>query len=207
MKTRNTAIIGMMGVALFVFSVILSGFQFASYSHIAQFISEASAQGTPYGFYFRLFGYAPSGVLFIVFGVRVLQHFHYTKTIQIACAGFYFIYGIGIIITSVFPCDQGCPTTLFNSSFSQILHNIFSVLVYVFVPLCLLIMALLLRRQHKRGGERGVLLGVLTLTFVPLVLLLPNGPYVGLFQRIIEGGILVWILLTCFNLWSVQTAH
>lgn len=201
MKKRNTAIIGAIGVVFFVLSVVLSGLQFQTYSHISQFISEAYAQGTPYGLYLRLFGYLPSGILFVLFGIRVSWHFRSFKTLQMACIGFSVFYGVGIIITSIFPCDQGCVTALSDSSVPQIIHNVFSALVYICVPWCLLVAGMKLKLKKQKGGVGSIILGILALFFVPMVLLFPDGPYVGLFQRIIEGSILGWVVLICYNLW------
>jgi len=96
---------------------ILGGFQFEEYNHISQFISETYASGTPYGSQLRFFGYLPSGIMLFLFAISVPKFLPKSKLIKIAFWLFAVFYGLGTVMVSVFPCDEGCIANLLTQVF------------------------------------------------------------------------------------------
>ena len=97
---------------------------------------------------------------------------------------------------------EGCNRELINPSMSQIIHNIFGGLVYLIVPFLLIVFGLKAKSwtDSKSYSVATLVCGIISLVFAWLMMASPNGPYVGLFQRIVEGAILFWIVRTALFL-------
>lgn len=196
--TENTFIrwSAIVGAGLFALTAIVSGFQFDDYSHLSQYISEAYATGTPFGPQLRWAGYIPSGILLALFGFTAARASAGRLT-AVGLLGVGVFYGLGTVVVSLFPCDPGCNLELVDPSASQVVHSIATLLTYTFVPLSLLLtgLGLRLRSTRKRLASVSLLAGALSALFVGLLFFNPTGDLVGLFQRIIEGSILSWIVI------------
>ena len=99
---------GILGVVLFVGTTIWGGLQFTDYSHLHQFISESYASGTMHGESLRWYGFIPSGVLLAVFAFLYPKILPKSKLLLGAFFGLGIFYGLGTVVTSIFPCDMGC---------------------------------------------------------------------------------------------------
>lgn len=202
MNNKAIFLTGITGVIVFVATAIIGGLLIDNYSVTSQYISETYAIDTEYGWNLRIFGYIPSGILFTLFcflGVKYLPSSAWIKT------GFYGVglfYGIGTIIVSVFPCDSGCNPDYINPSISQMIHNLSALMVYVFVPISILITGLGLKKfeNYKKLSLISIALGVLSFGFVYILSSNLESKFVGLYQRIVESLILVWILLCAFQI-------
>lgn len=187
---------GILGVGFFVVSTILGAFQFSDYSHTSQFISEMYAIDTPYGWELRYFGFFPAGILLTVFGFSAIGNFPKSRGIRVGFSGLAVFYGIATILVSMFPCDSGCNKQLLSPSSSQIIHNLTGMLTYIFVPISLIIVGYSLsKRVHGKAlGFFALIIGVNCVVFMSILGSDPLSHYAGLYQRIIEGGILLWIV-------------
>lgn len=190
---------GVIGVLLFVIAVVLGGLQFESYSHISQFISESYAFGTPYGEQLRYFAYIPCGICFFLFGLFASRFLPNIPSTKLQFNLFAIFYGIGTIVVSVFPCDEGCNLDWSNVSLSQMIHNIAGALVYLIVPITIVWIGLKSKawQNMKQFSKSTLLLGTVAFLFSLLLFALPESDFIGLIQRIIEGAILLWILFSC----------
>ncbi|MCX7547735.1 DUF998 domain-containing protein [Xanthomarina sp. F1114] len=191
---------GILGVLFFIIASILGGFQFDNYSHIQQYISETYAINAPYGIYLRVFGFIPSGIFIILFSFSALKLLPENKLLKLGLVGFAFLYGLGNILVSIFPCDIGCNKELINPSVSQIIHTISGGITYTLVPFCLILIGWAARTWTD--GKNIMLLsficGIISFIFSLLISGNPTGYYIGLFQRIIEGSVLIWITTFAF---------
>lgn len=197
---------GILGVLFFVSAAILGGLQFSNYSHISQLISESYAIGTPYGLQLRYLGFLPSGIFiaaFAFYAARALPKSTFTK---LGFAGLGVFYGIATIIVSLFPCDKGCDKELVDPSFSQLIHNLTGLLTYIIVPICLLIHGIVARKwaNGKYLSYLGIASGLTAILFVGILSSDLHSKVVGLYQRIIEGSALLWIVVCSFYL---RTLH
>ena len=189
---------GIIGVTLFSVSSILGGFQFDNYNPLSQYISETYAIDTPYGETIRYFGYIPSGLFLTFFAFSALRTFPKSSLIKTGFWGLGIFYGIATIIVGIFPCDKGCNRELVDPSISQLIHNLTGLLTYIFVPLSIIAIGLGLRqlKTQNRLSRISFLCGLNCIVFSGLLLTDPLAKYVGLYQRIIEGTFIIWII-TC----------
>jgi hypothetical membrane protein len=187
---------GILGVTFFSVASFLGGFQFENYSPISQYISETMAVDTPYGKVLRFFGYIPSGILLTIFSFAGLKKFPKSNLIKIGFWGLGLFYGIATIVVGLFPCDKGCNKELVDPSVSQIIHNLTGLLTYIFVPISIIIIGIGLRQSKKYNelSKIAIICGLICILFIGLLLSNPLTNYAGLFQRIIEGTFIIWII-------------
>lgn len=187
---------GILGVTLFGVASILGGFQFEDYNPMSQYISESMAVDTPYGQALRYFGYIPSGLLLTIFAFSALRKFPGSNFTKIGFWGLGIFYGIATVIVGIFPCDKGCSKELVEPSISQIIHNLTGSLTYVFVPISFIMIGIGLRKFKIHSGLSNIALlcGFNSIIFIGLLLTDPLAEYAGLYQRIIEGTFIIWII-------------
>ncbi|MEO6684103.1 MAG: DUF998 domain-containing protein [Ginsengibacter sp.] len=187
---------GLLGVIFFVSSTILGGLQFSNYSHLSQLISESYAIGTPYGVQLRFFGFIPSGIFITAFAFLAIKNLPKSKITQIGFLGIGIFYGIGTIVVSLFPCDKGCNKELIDPSLSQLIHNLTGLLTYIIVPISLIIISASARKwpNSKCVSYLSFICGLTAVLFVSILSADLQSKFAGLFQRIIEGSILTFII-------------
>jgi Protein of unknown function (DUF998) len=200
MNSSKASWFGFSGVIFFVVSTILAGLQFSNYSHISQLISESYAIGTPYGVQLRYFGFLPSGIFFAAFAFFAIRALPKSNLTKIALAGIGIFYGIATIAVSIFPCDKGCDKELVDPSVAQLIHNLTGFLTYTVVPVCLLILGIAARKwtNGKTMSYLGIACGLTAIIFVGILSADLHSKFAGLYQRIIEGAVLVWITACSF---------
>ena len=195
MSNKLLFYIGILGVSFFGLASFLGGFQFDDYDPISQYISETMALGTPYGKTLRFFGYIPSGILLAIFGFGAYKKFPKSNLVKIGFWGIGIFYGIATIVVGIFPCDIGCNKELVDPSISQTIHNMTGLLTYLFVPISIISIGIGLRKSKKHQGlsRMGIISGIICIVLVGL-LTDPLTNYAGLFQRILEGIFIIWII-------------
>ncbi|KAB2878178.1 DUF998 domain-containing protein [bacterium] len=192
--------IGILGVTLFSVASVIGGFQFDDYNPLSQYISETYAIDTPYGKALRYFGYIPSGLLLTIFAFLGLREFPKSNLIKIGFWGLGIFYGLATIIVGIFPCDKGCNKELIDPSISQLIHNLTGLLTYIFVPLSIIAIGIGLRQLKTHFGlsKIAVFCGLNCILFIGILLSNPLTEYAGLYQRIIEGTFIIWIIACSF---------
>ncbi len=195
MSNKLLFLIGILGVTFFAVASFLGGFQFDNYDPISQYISETMAVDTPYGKILRYFGYIPSGILLTIFSFVGFKKLPESNLTKIGFWGLGIFYGIATIVVGIFPCDKGCNKGLIDPSISQIIHNLTGLLTYIFVPISIIIIGVGLRKSKNYQGlsKIGIISGLVCIVFFGL-LSDPLTNYAGLFQRIIEGIFIIWII-------------
>jgi hypothetical protein len=196
MDKRITTWTGILGAALFVVTSILAGLQSSSYSHISQLISESYSIDTPYGKLLRFLGYLPSGICLTIFAFSSARHFHKSNYAKTGFWGLGLFYGVATIIVSIFPCDKGCNKEFIDPSISQIIHSTTGLLTYIFTPISLILIGIGLRNSSSTLSYLAFATALISVLFIGILSSDPLSEYVGLFQRVIEGSILIWIV-TC----------
>ncbi len=191
---------GVVGASLFVVTTLVGGLLTPGYSHLSQYISELYADQAPYATLLRFSGYLPSGLLLMAFGYVAYTFFPpFTRT-RMGFIGLGVCYGLGTVIVSLFPCDQGCNKAWIHPSISQLIHNLTGMLTYMVVPFCLLMLgweAMRWPNGHK-VGYGGIAAGLLSLLCVGVLFAYPDSSYIGLVQRVLEGSVLSWIVACAF---------
>ena len=190
---------GIISALLFIVASVLGGLQLENYSHLHQFISESYAIGTPYGIFIRLFGYIPCGILITLFALSAIRILQKSTISKVGLTLFGVFYGIGNIIVGIFPCDSGCNRELIDPTVSQIIHNISGALTYLIVPVSLILIGFGIKKwQYIKIIS--IICGSVAIVFGFVLSENPNGNYIGLFQRLIEGSILFWLISFAFYL-------
>jgi Protein of unknown function (DUF998) len=188
---------GILGTVIFVLTTIVGGVLSPDYSHITQFISESYAIDTLHGKELRYIGFIPSGILLAIFGFSASLHFPKSTSTRIGFWGLAIFYGLATIVVSIFPCDKGCNKELIDPSISQLIHNLTGSLTYILVPLSMILIGVgLWKSQPEKIISRlAIATGVTCILFISLLIADSETNLTGLFQRIIEGAILLWIVV------------
>ena len=202
MLKSGTAIFGILGVVIFITATILGGYFFPDYSHLEQFISESYATGTSHEWALRWYGFIPSGLLLMLFGFLAPLNFPKSSVLKIGFYGIAIFYGIGTLITGLFPCDFGCDIDMISPSLSQFIHNVAGTFAYLVTPICLLLISLKIKPfiSNKSVSSWLLVLSVVAILCTALFVTNIDMTYIGLVQRGIEASILIWIVTLCLNL-------
>ncbi|TVZ59964.1 uncharacterized protein DUF998 [Flavobacteriaceae bacterium MAR_2010_105] len=192
--------LGIIGSLLFVLTAIIGAYLAPNYSHVEHLISESYAIDMAHGFNLRVFGYIPSSICLTLFGFLALKILPKSNLINLGFIGFAVFYGIGTFIVSVFPCDAGCDKELISPSLSQIIHNISGGLTYLLVPICLILIGIAMRKfpNQKTFSGLSILLGSIAMLFSYIFIEHYETNQVGLYQRVIEACVLIWVIKTSF---------
>jgi len=195
---------GVLGALLFVITSVLGGLQLEGYNFISQYISESYATGVPHSEYLRrLFIF--SGLLLALFGFMAPFALKTGKSIKASFFLFAIFYGLSTVTTGFFPCDIGCPSDD-EVSVAQFIHNTVGFLTYSIVPFCLIAVGLASKKRFdlSKLSKVSLICGGLALAFVVVLFGDPQGAYIGVFQRIIEGSILFWVMVTAFFIRNIE---
>jgi hypothetical protein len=196
MHNQKAATLGIIGVLLFIVNTVIAGILFPGYSHVSQFISESYAMGTAYGPQLRFLGYLPSGLCIAAFAYYAVKTLPKSGLTKLGFAGIGIFYGLATVVVSLFPCDAGCDNGIVPPSLSQLIHNLSGFLTYMIVPLSLILLGVAARKwpNGKTISLLGIACGITAMLFV--YVLIPNlhSTFAGLYQRIIEGSVLLWVL-------------
>ncbi|MBK7667163.1 MAG: DUF998 domain-containing protein [Sphingobacteriaceae bacterium] len=197
MKNSKASAFGILGVVLFIIATILGGLQIPGYSHTSQLISESYAIGTPYGVLLRFFLFIPSGIFIFLFGIFAIKQVGNSSlgVLGLLCVSLF--YGLGTVVVSLFPCDEGCGKELIDPSISQVIHNLTGLLTYLTVPLSLILIGVDSKKwiRGKNISISSFICGSISIIFVGVLSGDLHSNHAGLYQRIVEGSILTWIIL------------
>ncbi len=190
------------GALLLLILTIAGGETFPNYSHASQFISELGAREAPHENLVRFAGFLPVGILSFIYIFGARRQLPRSKIANLGFVGI-FLYALGYLAAAIFPCDPGC--TPIEPSLSQGLHNLFGIVGYLVSPAFLFLFGLESRRWPN---QRFLPLTAFTCAAVATLGLLtfnPESPWVGISQRLIEGAVWFWIVLSAMYLNSTLT--
>ncbi len=192
---KKIYIIGISGTILFVCASILGGLLIEDYSIINQYISESYATDTKYGLILRLFGFIPSGILFMLFFFLLAANNTKSKLTKLGFYGTALFYGLATILVGIFPCDSGCNKALVNPSVSQLIHNLVGGLTYLFVPILMVLTGLGIKRSGTANKLAfiSLFLGVSNIVLIFMLLSDPDSNIIGALQRVIELIFVIWV--------------
>ena len=195
MNNKTVSNLGFIGISLLLFTLIFGGQLIENYDITNQFISESYAIDTKHGFFLRLLGYIPSGIIIALFCFFSEKYLDPKLVVKKGFYGIGIFYGLGTTVTGIFPCDSGCNKELLNLSSSQIIHNIAALFMYLFVPFFIILIGLVIRNTRYWFSIQSVMLGLFSSILVYLFGSELLGKYVGLYQRLIEIIFALWIIL------------
>ena len=206
MNKKITFLIGITGVSLLFSTFILGGLLIENYDIFSQYISESYAIDTKYGIYLRFFGYVPAGVMITLFCFLGLNYFQPNTLLKIGFYGIGIFYGLGTIVTGIFPCDSGCNRELIDPSFSQIAHNFSALIMYLLTPLFIILIGLGLKKStYMSFSIQCLVLGIISSFFVFILGSDLSSEYIGIYQRTIEFLFVLWVVLCAFKIKKTVT--
>jgi hypothetical protein len=153
------------------------------YSHVSQYISELGASGAADGTLVSAAGFAPAGGLVLAFLALTAGSLPRTRGVRagLVCLG---AVGAGYLVSAVFPCDPGCPST---GSLAQSIHNAFGLIEYAGAVAGFGLLARGLRSP-------ACALAALLVAAGWAGMLVPSlAPFRGASQRVAEAAIFLWI--------------
>ena len=192
MLNRSTAA-GLCGFAAAAFALgvpLLGAAADPSYSHVSQFISELGASGAPHAQLVAAAGFAPIGALFLAFLVLASGLFPPSREKTLGAFAVASV-GVAYLVSAVFPCDPGCPST--GSPF-QMVHNAFGLLEYVGAAAGFALLGAALQRSSRAAFWVCAICAALVAVGFLAMLIPALGHVRGLSQRIAEVGIFSWLV-------------
>lgn len=204
---RLLALGGVAGPILFSTIVIVSAALRTDYSHVADFISELGATGTPFAGLMNYAGFLPGGLMLAAFGVALAKALPRGHVATLA-ATLVTLFGSGVAISAIVSCDPGCPQT--GGSVENLIHNRIAPIAF----LCLIAAAAILGALF-RGAPAWRSLSIYSLisSLVGLCLLvalassLDTREHTGLWQRLLLAVLFLWCAVVCLRAFRQLASH
>ncbi|MGE8359365.1 DUF998 domain-containing protein [Pseudomonas sp.] len=195
MKTIDRVLLGSgMVIPLWLFvGVMLTALAYPGYSHLDQAMSQLGAQGAPTQGFSAWVNNLPLAVLFVLFALGVARRFRASR-LALFSAGLILLHGLGSLGTGYFPCDQGCAPA--QPSFSQQMHNLAGLLMFLSLTLASLLWGFLGKRLLASAGFGVFSIACAVLAVATVVLMaqaVESGQLFGLYQRINYGISVAWV--------------
>jgi hypothetical membrane protein len=174
------------------FGVLLTALAYPGYSHLDQAMSQLGAQGAPTQGFSAWVNNLPLGVLFVLFAVGVMRQVRGSR-LALFSAVLIFVHGLASFATGYFACDQGCAPA--QPSFSQQMHNLAGLVMFLSLTLASLLWAFASRRLLGSRGFGLFSLACTVLAVATVVLMaqaVEAGHSFGLYQRINYGISVIW---------------
>jgi len=175
------------------FGVLLTALAYPGYSHLDQAMSQLGAQGSPTQGFSAWVNNLPLGVLFVLFAVGVMRQVRGSR-LALFSAVLIFVHGLASFATGYFACDQGCAPA--QPSFSQQMHNLAGLVMFLSLTLGSLLWAFVSRRLLGSRGFGLFSLACTVLAVATVVLMaqaVEAGHSFGLYQRINYGISVIWV--------------
>ena len=165
------------------------------YSQLSNFVSEYNATGTAWARTLTYGGFLATAVLLSAFLVcaRPLAH-----VLGISRLGFWLLWSLpaSFLLGALAPCDAGCPI---EGSTSQLLHNLFGVLVYFGMGAGIALVSFAPNFTFFPWRRIFLLLTGVTFPVVFVLMVQPDlSPWRGLLQRILDIAMALSLVLS-FN--------
>jgi hypothetical protein len=138
----------------------------------------------------------PSGVLFSLFYLFAARAVPRSILGSLGFHGLAIFNGGALVLSSIFPCVEGCNIGRSTRIPAQDIHNTIALFSYLLIPFCLTAIGFAARwwRNGLVVSLGAILAGIVCFAFDVTLWITPFSPYAGLFQRIIEASLLFWIM-------------
>ncbi len=181
----------------FTSTIVIAGHFYPHYSHIAQFISELGATGSPYGTYVNYLGFIPTELFILGFVLISYSVLPRTKPNTIGLI-FIAIYGGTLGIAAFFPCDFECKPDVPTLSHSIHMASAFPGYLCGIIAMFCISSGSMPWSKSKTFKFVGYVLAILALfAFLNLD---PSSKIVGLNQRILELSMYSWLIFFGYSL-------
>jgi hypothetical protein len=184
-----------------VSGVFTAGFLYPGYSHLAQFMSVLGATGTEHGAWVNLIVFAGAEIwviLFVVVALRAVSG----RPLVVAGLILLGLYAVLLMIAAVFPCDFECRPEA--PSLSHLVHAAAGLLAYLSGLCGLYLVSLGLKRADSVKVQVRLAAALFVVGVGLLSGMVLSQDFAGLFQRLLETLLYVWMVLTGIALSHVQ---
>ena len=181
----------------FTSTIVIAGHFYPHYSHIAQFISELGATGSPYGTYVNYLGFIPTELFILGFVLISYSVLPRTKSNTIGLI-FIAIYGGTLGIAAFFPCDFECKPDVPTLSHSIHMASAFPGYLCGIIAMFCISSGSMPWSKSKTFKFVGYVLAILAL--FAFLNLNPSSKIVGLNQRILELSMYSWLIFFGYSL-------
>jgi hypothetical membrane protein len=186
---RIGALSGIGGSLLYLAMVAVTGRLTSGYNPVTQWISELGAVGAPHALPFNVFGQMVFGLSALLFALGLYRALG-AGWRSAAAAAFVGIAGIAGILEGIFPCDPGCiPVTPTGS-----LHLSIGIVPLIAVLAAMECFAFGVRNRPEWRWFFPFSQAMVAATIVFAIAFSSVPACDGLFQRLMIGSILLWIL-------------
>jgi len=195
MKTIDRVLLGTaVLIPLWLFAgVVLTASFYPGYSHLDFAMSRLGEEGAATHGFSPWVNNFPLGVLFVLAALGLWRRFADSRLARLS-ALLVLVHGLGSIGAGIFSCDQGCAPA--QPSFSQQLHNLSGLVMFLSLTLASALWIFLAGRQLDSRGFAGfsALCTLLALVTVGLMgQALEAGHGFGLYQRLNYGTAVIWL--------------
>ena len=181
----------------FTSTVFVAGHFYPDYSHIAQFISELGATGSPYRAYVNYLGFIPTELFILGFVLISYSVLPRTKLNRIGLL-FIAIYGITLGIAAFFPCDFECKPDVPTISHKIHMASAFPGYLCGIIAIFCISSDSMSWSKSKAFKLIGYVAAILAL--LAFLSLDPSSKTVGLSQRILELTMYSWFIFLGYSL-------
>lgn len=196
---RFGALAGIGGAVFYVIVVAGTGYLTPGYNPLTQWISELGAVGAPYATLFNVLGPGIFGILSVVFALGLWKALK-GGPLAFAAAFLVAISGFAGMLEGVFPCDPGCiPVTTAGS-----LHLTIGIVPLLGMLGAMEICAFIVRKNPAWPWFFPFSQAMVILTVIFAIAFSSGATLDGLYQRIMIGSILVWVVVISGWMWKLQ---
>lgn len=204
MIARLASAAGILGALWIVGATIAGGAITPGYNHATQFISELGARGAPFANEMNLLGFLPAGVLTSLFALLAAVALPRSASAWLGFFGL-FLFALGYLVAAFYTCQEDCRPA--SPDFEQTVHTAFGLAGYLGAPAFMVLLGLAARRWPSGATVSLVAFAAAATSFAALTMMLsPDFAYPGAAQRLLEVGVLSWILVCSFYL-RRETGH
>ncbi|KAF1072125.1 MAG: hypothetical protein GAK45_00303 [Pseudomonas citronellolis] len=183
------------------FGVLLTATGYPGYSHWDQAMSQLGAVGAPTHGYSPWVNNFPLALLFLSFAVGIARAYRHSRA-ALFSAALIALHGLGSLGTGSFSCDPGCAPA--QPSFSQQMHNLSGLLMFLSLTLASALWVALARRLTGCRAFAGYSLACTLLALLTVGLMAhaaSSGHDFGLYQRLNYGVSVLWVAGLAWVTW------
>ncbi|MEM5581909.1 DUF998 domain-containing protein [Roseibium sp. AS2] len=181
--------------------VLVAGSLYPDYSHLSRFMSALGATGTVHGATVNLAVFAVAELWILVFVALALRAVGRDGP-AIAGLALVGLYAVLLLTAAYFPCDFECRPEL--PSRSHLIHVSAGFLAYVAALAGLFLVTLRLNRRGIANLPRSAGAGLVLSGAVLLAGTVQSQEFAGLFQRLLETLIYLWLTMVGVALARMQ---
>ncbi|MSQ67580.1 MAG: DUF998 domain-containing protein [Gammaproteobacteria bacterium] len=189
---------GAAAVALWWTLIAWAGAQLPDFNHRQQFISELGAGDSTGAWVLRVLGFGLSGALLMVCGLYIAARCRRDRAALLG-SSLFIMAGAARLAAGLYPCDAGCP--VFQASATQLTHVWAERASVGLLILAASSWGVAANRYPALRPISVASFGCATWTIVLLVMMVTSPDQPGLYERLANGLLSIWVILFVVSHW------